>query len=181
MVINQQLPNHIQRCRPLRNGVCYILIVKRCKYILINKTMNPCPICHIDPTSHSFHKIPSSNTNIHLFYSCPAKATKYFESEGVISHFRQYLEENNGHPWAYILDCEGFTLSHATQIQTSIALVDMIQNTHGKALKKVWIINHSWTIKILLNTMWSMLSDDLKRLIETSDKTVEQIQDMAFF
>jgi hypothetical protein len=143
--------------------------------------MNPCPICQTDPTSHSFHMIKSENPNVNLFYSCPAKATKYFESPGVIDHFRQYLEENNGHPWAYILDCSGFTLSHATQIQTSIALVDMIQNTHGKTLKKVWIINHSWTIKIVLNTIFAVLSDDLKMLIETSDKTVEQIQGMDFF
>jgi CRAL/TRIO domain len=144
-------------------------------------TMNPCPICHLDPTSHSFHTINSENPNVNLFYSCPAKATKYFESPGVINHFRQYLEENSHHPWAYILDCEGFTLRHATQIHMSIVLADMIQNTYGKSLKKVWIINSSWPIKIVLNTILTILSDDLKMLIETSDKTVEQIQDMAFF
>jgi len=143
--------------------------------------MNPCPICHLDPTAHSFHIIKSENPNVNLFYSCPAKATKYFESPGVIDHFRQYLEENSHHPWAYILDCEGFTLSHATQMTTSMALVDMIQNKYGKSLKKVWIINHSWPIKIVLNAMWAVLTDDLKMLIETSDKTVEQIQGMAFF
>jgi len=143
--------------------------------------MNPCPICHLDPTSHSFHMIKSENPNINLFYSCPAKATKYFESPGVIDHFRQHLEQNNHHPWAYILDCKGFTMRHATQIGTSIALVDMIQKTYGKSLKKVWIINYSWAIKIVLNAMWAVLSDDLKMLIETSDKTVEQIQDMTFF
>jgi hypothetical protein len=99
----------------------------------------------------------------------------------VIYHFRQHLEQNNHHPWAYILDCEGFTLRHATQIHTSMALADMIQNTYGKSLKKVWIINPSWPIKIVLNTILAVLSDDLKMLIETSDKTVEQIQDMAFF
>ena len=143
--------------------------------------MNPCPICHIDPTSHSFHRITSENPNINLFYSCPAKATKYFESPGVIDHFRQHLEQNNHHPWAYILDCKGFTMRHATQISTLMALADMIQNTYGKSLKKVWIINHSWPIKLVLNTVLVVLSDDLKMIIETSDKTVEQIQDMAFF
>jgi len=125
--------------------------------------------------------IKSDNPNENLFYSCPAKATKYFESQGVIDHFRQYLEKNNHHPWAYILDCEGFTLSHATQIHTLMALADMIQNKYGKSLKKAWIINSSWPIKIILNAIWAVLSDDLKMIIETSDKTVEQIQDMAFF
>jgi hypothetical protein len=99
----------------------------------------------------------------------------------VIDHFRQHLEQNKHHPWAYILDCEGFTLSHATQLHMSMALADMIQNTYGKSLKKVWIINSSWPIKLVLNAMWAVLSDDLKMLIETSDKTVEQIQGMTFF
>lgn len=142
-------------------------------------TMNPCHICQLDPSSHSFNKIHSENSNINLFYSCPAKATKYFESPGVIDHFKKHLEQNNHHPWAYILDCEGFTLRHATQIPTSMALADMIQKTYGKSLKKVWIINHSWSIKIVLNAMLLVLSDDLKMLIETSDKTVEQIQGMS--
>jgi hypothetical protein len=62
-----------------------------------------------------------------------------------------------------------------------MALADMIQNTYGKSLKKVWIINPSWAMKIVLNTILAVLSDDMKVLIETSDKTVEQIQDMAFF
>jgi len=142
--------------------------------------MNPCDICNIDPTSHSFQTIPSDNPNIKLFYSCPAKATKYFESAGVIEHFKKHLEQNNHHPWGYILDCSGFTLKHATQIHTSIALADLINGIYGKSLKKVWIINHNWTIKILLNAMWSVLTDDLKLIIETSDKTVEQIQGLSF-
>jgi hypothetical protein len=141
--------------------------------------MNPCHICQLDPSSHSFNKIHSENPNINLFYSCPAKATKYFESPGVIDHFKKHLEQNNHHSWAYILDCKGFTLHHATQLQTSIDLVTMVQNNYGHSLKKIWIINYSWPIKILLNAMLLVLSDDLKMLIETSDKTVEQIQGMS--
>jgi hypothetical protein len=143
--------------------------------------MNPCHICHIDPTSHSFQRIQWENPKVNLFYSCPAKATKYFESSGVIDHFRVHLEENNNNPWAYILDCKGFTMWHATQIHISMTLADMIQNRYGKSLKKVWIINYSWPIKIILNAILTVLSDDLKVLIETSNKTVEQIQDMTFF
>jgi len=140
--------------------------------------MNPCHICNIDPTSHSFQIIPSNNPNIHLFYSCPAKATKYFEPQGVIDHFKKHLDQNNNHPWAYILDCHGFTLQHASQINTSASLVNMIKNTYGKSLKKVWIINHTWTIKVVFNAIWTILTDDLKKLIELSDKTVEEIQGM---
>ena len=142
---------------------------------------NHCNICNIDPSSHSFHIIPSSNPNINLYYSCPAKATKYFESEGVIDHFKTHLEKTNGKPWAYILDCKGFTLKHATQINTSIALADMITNRFGESLQKVWIMNPTWTIHIVLKAMIPILTTRLQSIIETTDKTLEDLQKMTFF
>jgi hypothetical protein len=146
-----------------------------------NENQNPCKICTIDPTSHSFQIIPSINQQINLFYSCPAKATKYFESEGVIEHFRSHLQKNNGKPWAYVLDCEGFTLRHATQIQTSMALVDMITGKYGDSLKKVWIINPTWTIQIMIRAMMPILTNRLRSIIETTDMSLDQIQGLSFF
>jgi len=142
---------------------------------------NPCKICTIDPTSHSFKIVPSMNYDVNLFYSCPAKATKYFESEGVIEHFNVHLKKNNGKPWAYILDCEGFTLLHSTQIKTSMALADMVTNKYGDSLKKVWIINATWTIHIMLRAVMPILSNRLQSIIETTDMSLSQIQNLSFF
>ena len=142
--------------------------------------MNPCNICQIDPTSHSFRKIRTCNHAINLFYSCPAKATKYYESAGVIEHFRLYLEENGDNAWAYILDCKGYTLAHTTQINTSVTLVNMVKDKYIGSLKKVWIVNYSWQFGIVMNILLALLPDDVKRMVELSDKTVEQIQNLAF-
>jgi len=138
--------------------------------------MNPCYICRVDPTSHSFHMIDSSCQSIHLFYSCHAKATKYYERVGVVEHFRLHLEKNNNYPWAYILDCKDFTMEHASQILTSLELAYMVQTHYGKSLKKVWIINYTWMIEIVINTIMLILEDDLKHIIEITDKTIEEIQ-----
>lgn len=142
--------------------------------------MNPCSICHIDPTSHSFNKITSANPNINLFYSCPAKATKYFESPGVIDHFKIHLENNKNNSWAYIIDCDGFTLRHAIEIKTTLALVDIMTNDYRESLKKVWIINLTWPMRLVLRTMWPILTTHLRSIVETSDKTLEQIQTITF-
>jgi hypothetical protein len=143
--------------------------------------MELCPICRIDPMSHSFKQIAYSNPNIHLFYSCPAKSTKYFEMEGAIEHFQLYLDKNNHHPWAYVLDCEGFTLRHAMEIKASLIIVNMIKDTYGHALKKVWIINLVWPIKILLNVIYPILPPHLRSIVEISNKTIEQIQSTTIF
>jgi hypothetical protein len=141
----------------------------------------PCEICNIDPKSHSFKIIPCNNPDINLFYSCPCEATKYFDSQGVINHFKLYLEQNNNQPWAYILDCKGFTLGHSTKINTSFEIVSMITNKYGKSLKKVWIINYTWKIKLFLSALVATLTKELKSIIETSDKTLEQIQEMTSY
>lgn len=142
--------------------------------------MELCKICKLDPTSHSFHKIRTDNHAINLYYSCPANATKYFESPGVIQHFRVHFEENANHPWAYIVDCKGYTLKHTRQINTSIKIVNMVKDKYIGSLKKVWIVNYSWQFKILMNILLALLPDDMKRIVELTDKTVEQIQSLAF-
>ena len=143
----------------------------------MNTKSNLCTICNLNPSSHSFQRIPSQNTDIQLYYSCPAKATKYFESEGVVEHFRSYFKEIGQEPWAYILDCEGYSLRHTTQIQTSLKLVEMAKKT---SLKKVWIINYAWPFNIMLNAVLAFLPQDIQLLIEMSNKTVEEIQNMRF-
>jgi len=108
------------------------------------------------------------------------KATKYFESAGVIEHFRTHLEENREHEWAYVLDCKGYTLAHSTQIKTSIILVNMVKDKYIGSLKKVWIINYSWQFQIVMNILLALLPEGVKKIVELTDKTVEQIQNLAF-
>lgn len=136
-----------------------------------------CNTCYVNPGSHSFQRIAWQNPDIQLYYSCPANSTKYFESEGVIDHFRVYFKEIGEEPWAYILDCKGYSLRHATQIQTSLKLVEMAKNT---SLKKVWILNYAWPIKFILNAVLAILPQDIQQIIEISNKTLEEIQRMQF-
>ena len=140
-----------------------------------------CPICAVEPNSHSFHVIPSQNINVRLFYSCPAKATKYFEPDGVINHFDFVLKQNHHFPWAWVFDCDGFTLAHASQVKTSISIADLISNKYGENLKKVWIINPTWSINLVLKVMWPILPNRLRNVIEKTDKTLEEIQQMPLF
>jgi hypothetical protein len=57
----------------------------------------------------------------------------------------------------------------------------MMTNKYGQSLKKVWIINYTWKIKLFLSALLATLTKELKSIIETSDKTLEQIQEMTSY
>ena len=148
---------------------------------------NPCSLCQNEPGSHSFYKIPSHNPDITLFYSCPAKASRYFDkdSKGVVDHFRLHLESlrlknNTIQPWAYVLDLEGYTLRHSIQLPASIALVEMVKQNYSESLEKVWIIHYSWPFKMVMNILLAILPEHIKKKIELSNSSLQQIQDMSF-
>ena len=152
-----------------------------------NPTNNPCWICQQEPGSHSFAKIPSQNPDITLFYSCPAKSTRYFDkdSKNVVDHFRLHLESlrlknNTIQPWAYVLDLEGYTLRHSMQLPASIALVNLVKENYIQSLKKVWILHYSWPFKMVMNILLAIVPEDIKKIIEFSDHRVETIQNMNF-
>ena len=141
--------------------------------------MSNCPICFHEPSSHSFYVI-NNIKNMNVIYSCPAKATKYFESSGVLEHIDIVLKNIYTSPWIWIFDCDGFTLKHASQTSTSLGIADMITNKYGENLKKVWIINPTWGFNIVLNMMKPILGNKLSSLIEISHLNLDDLQKQYF-
>ena len=120
-----------------------------------------CVLCAIDPLSHSFRKLNCQNKHMNLFYSCPAEATQNFELDSVRNHLDIELTNNNNVPWGWIIDCNGFTMKHATEIQSIIEISDLITNKYANQLKKIWIINTNWVIKCIINMLWPFLPMDI--------------------
>ena len=139
---------------------------------------NDCLICKTTLDAHSFHTIPSINPNIHLLYSCPAKASQYFDSSGVLHHFSITVSKINK-PWVYILDCSQFTLHHASQIYTSIEIAKIVlQKEH--LLERVYIIHFAWPIKLIIDAIQFLLPNSILQKIKYSDYTIEYLQNNYF-
>ena len=122
---------------------------------------NLCPICIKEPNSHSFRKI-SNNT----FYTCPAQASKYNDTEGILNHYRLYLEKHGPNPWIWIFDSKGFELKHMLDLKTAYGIVSLLNEKYGNHLQKIIIINPTWHIHSILDIISPFLNKEIQSLIE---------------
>jgi hypothetical protein len=127
----------------------------------MNKLDNLCPICTKEPNSHSFRKIAEHN-----FYTCPAQASKYNDTQGILNHYRLHLEKHGPNPWIWIFDCKGFELKHMLELQTAYGIVSLLNEKYGTHLKKIIVINQTWHIHSILTIIMPFLNKEIQSLIE---------------
>ena len=97
-----------------------------------------CPFCQINPSSHSLKKIEKDDAL--YFYTCPAKATLYYDVKSILNHYKGVLSEiPEDKEWTWIFDSEGFTIEHAMQTTVAIEIAKLISTFSN--LKKIIIIN----------------------------------------
>ena len=95
-----------------------------------------CKICHEDSTSHSFSKLCEIK-GVSVFYTKPADATKYTDTEGILAHYDNMLKHNGDKPWTWIFDSNGFGMKHALEINTGIGIAKLITSKYSKNLQKI--------------------------------------------
>lgn len=122
---------------------------------------NLCPICIKEPNSHSFRKISEHN-----FYTCPAQASKYNDTEGILNHYRLHLERHCPNTWIWIFDCKGFELKHMLELKTAYGIVSLLNEKYGTYLQKIIIINQTWHIHSILTIIMPFLNKKIQSLIE---------------
>ncbi len=135
-------------------------------FISFNFVVMPysCPICAEDPTSHSLHKLLETDDHVY-FYTCPGKATKYADRNGILAHYDGVLREKGDKPWTWIFDCEGFEMKHALEVSLAIDMARLISDSHGNSLAKICVINPTWHVHITVNVIWPFLSRHIRSII----------------
>jgi hypothetical protein len=119
-----------------------------------------CEICIREPGSHSFDFIRQEN-NINYYYTCPAKASKYWDTKGILNHYREVLDNNNNAPWIWIFDGTGFGLKHSLKIDTALGLIQLLKEDYGNSLIGIHIINPSIYIKSFYTLIYGFLNNDI--------------------
>jgi hypothetical protein len=121
-----------------------------------------CILCDNDPTSHSFFKMGrQGNTNI--YYTCPGDATNH-ETEGVLQHYKEVLEKNNGEKWIFVFDAKGFGIYHSTRIASAKGLLTIFNN-YGEHLEEIRIINTNAYVKPIFELISPLITTNISNKI----------------
>ncbi len=116
-----------------------------------------CPFCQINPSSHSLKKIEKDGSL--YFYTCPSKATLYYDVKSIMNHYKGVLSEIDKE-WIWIFDGAGFTLEHAIQTTVAIELAKLLSTF--PTLKKIIIVNPTLYIRIPYNIVMPFLNKNLR-------------------
>ena len=122
-----------------------------------------CNLCDTDPKSHSFFKMGRQG-GASMFYSCPGDATNH-ETNGVLAHYREVLENNGGEKWIFIFDATGFTLYHSTRIASARGLL-AIFNEYGDSLQEGRITNATSFAKTMFSAIRPFASAEIFKKIK---------------
>ena len=135
-----------------------------------------CPLCLLDPLSHSLNNFLEKDNTIY-YYTCPAKAKLYFDTNSIINHYNGVLNEiPENKNWVWVFDGTGFGFEHFLQIQVAIELAKLISCKFSKNLKKIIVINSSNYISSIYNIIKPFLNDNIKLIIEFNYK-IKSIND----
>ena len=94
-----------------------------------------CPLCLIDPLTHSLTEILNKDNTVY-YYTCPAKAKFYFDTNSIINHYNGVLSEiPTNKQWVWVFDSLDFGLKHFLQIEVAVELAKLISTKFSDNLK----------------------------------------------
>lgn len=124
-----------------------------------------CPICSIDPSSHSLTIYKEFNNIIYL-YTCPSQAKLFFDTKGIILHYDGVLSQISEYKkWVWIIDGKNYSFKHLIEYNVGIELVKLILSKFSKNLLKIIVINPTIYITYAYNFLKPFLSIDIQNLI----------------
>lgn len=128
--------------------------------------MYTCPLCLLDPLSHSLTNFLEKEDTFY-FYTCPAKAKLYFDTTSIINHYDGVLGEiPENKSWIWVLDVTSFGLNHFLQIEVAKELSKLISSKFSKNLKKIIIINPTDYLFFVYSIVQPFLTNKIKSIIE---------------
>jgi hypothetical protein len=119
-----------------------------------------CLICDKEPGSHSFEFYGKTKEGVYMYYTCPADASKYWDTEGILNHYREVLEKNNNNKWCWIFDSKGFDVKHSLEIGTAIGIINILSK-YDNSLCEIQILNGNTLIKGFYTFIYPFLSTNI--------------------
>ncbi len=153
---------------------------------------NICKTCYKHPNSHSFTylcKTKDISSNEYIFYTCVADAILYNDTNGIVNHYKNYLEIMNPDSWIWIFNCDGFEMKHYLDVYTISRLASLIKS-YGK-VKHIYIINYTNLLYLVINLVKPLLdketfgkiqilnnNSELFNLLDISEEDMIKVKDI---
>ena len=125
---------------------------------------NICLKCHINPLAHSF-KIIKEDSEKTVFYTCPADAEEYNDTNGILLHYENILKFNENKNWIWVFNCDRLEVKHSLEFNTAKRIAILISEKYMHNIKQIYVINSNFVLNIILNIVWPFLHDKIKDLI----------------
>jgi len=122
-----------------------------------------CIVCDENPKAHSFFKL-ATESGVHIYYSCPAEATNYWDKESVANHCREKLAEKEDAKWIFIFDGMGYTIRHALAIGVAHRFLGVIKE-YADTLVEIRIVNMSKHVGTMISIMRPFIPSNIYKKI----------------
>ena len=119
----------------------------------------PCTACALNPEAHCFVKFGKIGDRF-LYYTAPARARDYKESEAQLTNMKAHLETTKPHQWILIVDCKGMQFKHMNSIGFSIQLASVLVNDYKHTLQAIWVLHPNPWIDGMLNIFNTIFARD---------------------
>ena len=139
---------------------------------MYNKIME-CPVCAIDPTSHSLKRLENLEDGTVVMYTKPAEATRYWDRDGILFHYDNSLSQISG-DWIWIFDAEGFSVKHMFEIGVATSLAHLISSKYSERLRKIIITNPSPIVELVVIIVKPFLNKKMLSLLTFSEGLLQQ-------
>ena len=136
-----------------------------------------CHLCLIDPLTHSLTEILNKDNTVY-YYTCPAKAKFYFDTNSIINHYNGVLSDiPENKKWIWVLDVLGFGFNHFLQIEVATELSKLISSKFSENLEKIIIINPSGYVSAVYAIVKPFLNNKIKSIIKINHE-IKSVNDI---
>jgi len=141
--------------------------------VVMNKI---CEACAVDPMTHSFKKV-AEKKGISVFYTKPAQAKRYDDTEGILAHADKALEPYKEKKWMCIIDGDQFDAKYSVEVKTGMGLMELFLTKYVDTLVEIKVINPSIYMRSIVKMMSATLSEDkLSKITMLDDKQYSVLQ-----
>jgi hypothetical protein len=123
-----------------------------------------CPVCALDPTSHSLKRLENLEDGTVVMYTKPADATRYWDRDGILFHYDNSLSQISG-DWIWIFDAEGFSAKHMFEIGVATGLARLISTKYSERLRNIIIANPTPIVELVVIIVKPFLNKRMKLLL----------------
>ena len=137
-----------------------------------------CPICALDPTSHSLKRLEDEDDGTIVMYTKPGEATRYWDRDGILLHYDIVLSQIQG-DWVWIFDADGFSMKHMMEFNVATSLSRLISAKYSERLTKIIVKNPTPIIELVIILVRPFLNKKLQALIQSINEDENHVIDQS--